>query len=254
MPQAITNYLALLSWSHGDGSHASGTAGGGVRSGCARVQSRRVRPGEAGLLDHQHILALDPDEHERRFAARLPAGTPPQAAKALARRSSLRWSPTVRPRRSRHRARAAGRRRRPVPASAPAAPWLRGFRDLRAGGAEWLTPERARPADCLRSSAPRPASRRASCSCLAPALTAASMGLAALRVGRAGRARDPGAHRRGYDTRRRRRARGRSTCPPLQFADTRQRGARPPRGRQDRVYVCGVPPSTTHPCRQRATL
>ena len=35
-------------------------------------------------LDHEHIMALAPQEHERQFAARLPAGTPPQAAAALA--------------------------------------------------------------------------------------------------------------------------------------------------------------------------
>jgi len=35
-------------------------------------------------LDHEHIMALAPQVHERLFAARLPADTPPQAAAALA--------------------------------------------------------------------------------------------------------------------------------------------------------------------------
>lgn len=146
LPQAITNYLALLSWSHGD-EEVMPLERLVTEFDLAQLASSPAVFDQAKLdwLDHQHILALDADEHERRFAARLPAGTPPQAAKALAaafKPSLIAYGQAEEV--------AAPVLERPVigadlwPALAPAAPWLRGFHDLRAGGPEWLTAEAAR--------------------------------------------------------------------------------------------------------------
>jgi nondiscriminating glutamyl-tRNA synthetase len=85
LPEAIVNYLALLGWSHGEDEVLD--------------LDRLVREFDLGRLssspavfdlpkldwlDHERILTLAPEEHERRFAERLPDGTPPQAAAALA--------------------------------------------------------------------------------------------------------------------------------------------------------------------------
>ena len=85
LPQAIVNYLALLSWSHG------GDEVLGMDRLIDDFQIGRLSPSpvvfdQAKLdwLDHEHIMALAPEVHERLFADRLPAGTPPQAAAALA--------------------------------------------------------------------------------------------------------------------------------------------------------------------------
>ena len=163
------------------GGHASGAAGRRVRSRRARVQPRRVRPGEAGLAR--------PPAHPRSRPgrARAPLRGAPACGHAAAgrdrlwrRRSSLRWSPTVRPRRSRRRC-SSGRSWAPAlrPALAAAAPWLRSFRDLRAAGARVAYARRRRATFWPRTGswAIRPASRRASCSCpCAWRSPAASMG------------------------------------------------------------------------------
>ena len=85
LPQAIVNYLALLSWSHGEDEVL------GMERLIAEFELDKLSPSpsifdQAKLdwLDHEHIMALAPETHERLFAARLPAGTPPQAAAALA--------------------------------------------------------------------------------------------------------------------------------------------------------------------------
>ena len=85
LPQAIVNYLALLSWSHGEDEVL------GMDRLVDDFQIGRLSPSavvfdQAKLdwLDHEHIMALAPEEHERLFAARLPAGTAFQAAAALA--------------------------------------------------------------------------------------------------------------------------------------------------------------------------
>ena len=79
------NYLALLGWSHGEDEVLD------LDRLVARVRARELSPSPAVFdlakldwLDHERIMALAPEEHERRFAERLPAGTPPQAAAALA--------------------------------------------------------------------------------------------------------------------------------------------------------------------------
>jgi nondiscriminating glutamyl-tRNA synthetase len=82
---AIVNYLALLSWSHGEDEVL------GMERLIAEFELEKLSASpsvfdQAKLdwLDHEHIMALDPQEHERHFAARLPVATPPQAAAALA--------------------------------------------------------------------------------------------------------------------------------------------------------------------------
>ncbi|MFA4966076.1 MAG: glutamate--tRNA ligase [Thermoleophilia bacterium] len=85
LPQAVVNYLALLSWSHGEDEVL------GRERLIADFALERLSPSPSTFdqakldwLDHEHVMALAPQEHERRFAERLPAGTPPQAAAALA--------------------------------------------------------------------------------------------------------------------------------------------------------------------------
>jgi len=85
LPQALVNYLALLSWSHGEEEILE------RERLVAEFELERLSPSAAvfdrGKLDwlaHEHVMRLDPEEHARRFAARLPAGTPPPAAAALA--------------------------------------------------------------------------------------------------------------------------------------------------------------------------
>ena len=85
LPQAIVNYLALLSWSHGEDEVL------GMDRLVADFEIGKLSPSpvmfdQAKLdwLDHEHIMGLGPQVHERLFAARLPAGTPPPAAAALA--------------------------------------------------------------------------------------------------------------------------------------------------------------------------
>jgi glutamyl/glutaminyl-tRNA synthetase len=85
LPQALVNYLALLSWSHGEEEILD------RERLVAEFELERLSPSAAafdlGKLDwlaHEHVMRLDPGEHARRFVARLPAGTPLQAAAALA--------------------------------------------------------------------------------------------------------------------------------------------------------------------------
>ena len=96
-------------------------------------------------LDHEHIMALAPEEHERRFAERLPAGTPPQAAAALAaafQPSLVRYgeAPAAGGGGARAAASAGGTARRRLAAAAQ----LAHVRELRAGGAG-LARARRRP-------------------------------------------------------------------------------------------------------------
>ena len=85
LPDAVVNYLALLSWSHGEDEVLD-------RARLVRdFDLRRLSPSAAVFdlakldwLQHEHVMALDPDEHRRRFAERLPAGIAPHAAAALA--------------------------------------------------------------------------------------------------------------------------------------------------------------------------
>jgi len=85
LPAAIANYLALLSWSHGDDEVLSLTR----LEDEFRIEALSASPAvfdvpKLDWLDHQHIMLLDDDAHRRLVAERLPAGTPAPAVAALA--------------------------------------------------------------------------------------------------------------------------------------------------------------------------
>ncbi len=146
LPQAIVNYLALLGWSHGEEEVL------GMPRLIAEFELEKLSPSPAVFdlpkldwLDHEHIMALALEEHERRFAERLPLGTPPPAAAALAaayQSSLVRYgaAPEL----------AAAVLEPPLPppelsaALLPAAEQLTRVRELRAEAPEWLTPAGAR--------------------------------------------------------------------------------------------------------------
>jgi len=146
LPQAIVNYLALLSWSHGEDEVLD------TDRLIAEFDLDKLSPSpsifdEAKLdwLDHEHIMALEPEVHERLFAERLPAGTPPQAAAALAaafQPSLVAYGQAP--------ALAAAVLEPPAPPADLAAAVTAGalqlaeFRALRTAGDEWLTPDAAR--------------------------------------------------------------------------------------------------------------
>ena len=146
LPQAIVNYLALLSWSHGEDEVL------GMDRLVADFELQRLSPSpvmfdQAKLdwLDHEHIMGLAAEEHERLFAARLPAGTPPPAASALAaafQSSLVAYGQAT--------ALAAAVLEPPAPpadltaALAAAAPRLTWFREVRAAAAAWLDPAAAK--------------------------------------------------------------------------------------------------------------
>jgi len=146
LPEAIVNYLALLGWSHGEDELLE------MDRLVREFALERLSSSPAvfdlaklGWLDHERIMALAPEEHERRFAERLPAGTPPQAAAALAaafQPSLVRYgdAPAL-----------AAEVLAPPPApdalravALGAAPQLRHVRALRAEAPEWLAPAGAR--------------------------------------------------------------------------------------------------------------
>ena len=85
LAEAVVNYLALLSWSHGK-DEVLGRDRLVADFALEKLGASPAIFDQAKLdwLDHEWILALDPAVHERLFAERLPAGTPPQAAAALA--------------------------------------------------------------------------------------------------------------------------------------------------------------------------
>jgi len=85
LPEALVNYLALLSWSHGDDEILD-------RARLVReFDLERLSPSAAVFdpakldwLQHQYVKALDQSAHRRLFAASLPPDTPAPAAAALA--------------------------------------------------------------------------------------------------------------------------------------------------------------------------
>jgi nondiscriminating glutamyl-tRNA synthetase len=146
LPQAIVNYLALLSWSHGE-DEVLGMDRLVVDFEIERLSPSPVVFDQAKLdwLDHEHIMALAPEVHERLFADRLPAGTPPPAAAALAaafQPSLVAYGQAA--------ALTAAVLEPPAPpadltaALAAAAPQLTWFRGLRAAAAVWLDPAGAK--------------------------------------------------------------------------------------------------------------
>ena len=85
LPQAIVNYLALLSWSHGDDE----VLGLERLVESFELAALSASPaifdmGKLDWLNHQWIMALPVAEHERLVGERLPAGTPAPAVRALA--------------------------------------------------------------------------------------------------------------------------------------------------------------------------
>ena len=85
LPQAIVNYLALLSWSHGD-EEVLGVARliadfelGALSSSPAIFDIHKL-----DWLNHQWIMTLSDAEHERLVGERLAAGAPAPAVSALA--------------------------------------------------------------------------------------------------------------------------------------------------------------------------
>jgi nondiscriminating glutamyl-tRNA synthetase len=85
LPAAIANYLALLSWSHGEDE----VLGLDRLERDFEIERLSASPavfdaGKLDWLDHQHIMLLDDETHLRLVAERLPAGTAPSAAAALA--------------------------------------------------------------------------------------------------------------------------------------------------------------------------
>lgn len=146
LPEALVNYLALLSWSHGEDEVLA------MDRLVAEFELERLSPSpvvfdQAKLdwLDHEHVMALAPEAHARLFAERLPGDVPPPAAAALAaafQPSLVRYAdapglvaPVLDP--------------PPAPSElaaslAPAAAQLAQVRELRAGAADWLAPAAAR--------------------------------------------------------------------------------------------------------------
>jgi nondiscriminating glutamyl-tRNA synthetase len=146
LPQAIVNYLALLSWSHGDDEVLT-TARLIAEFELDKLSLSAPIFDQAKLdwLAHEHVMALAPDVHERLFGERLPAGTPPQAAAALA----AAFQPSL----VAYGQAAALAAAVLEPPSLPvelahqvsaAAAELGAFRALRAEAASWLPPEAAR--------------------------------------------------------------------------------------------------------------
>ncbi|HMK93185.1 MAG TPA: glutamate--tRNA ligase family protein, partial [Thermoleophilia bacterium] len=146
LPEAIVNYLSLLGWSHGEDEVLD------AERLVREFDLGRLSPSPAVFdlakldwLDHERIMALAPEEHERRFAERLLATTPPPAAAALAaafQPSLVRYgdAPAL-----------AAEVLAPPPApdelvaiARAAAPQLAHVRALRAEAPEWLTPAGAR--------------------------------------------------------------------------------------------------------------
>ncbi len=146
LPQAVVNYLALLSWSHGEDEVL------GMDRLVADFEVERLSPSpvvfdQAKLdwLDHEHIMALPSEAHERLFADRLPAGTPPPAAAALA----AAFQPSLVAYGQAAALAAAVLQPPALPADltaalAAAAPQLDRFRHLRASAAVWLDPAAAK--------------------------------------------------------------------------------------------------------------
>ncbi len=146
LPEAIVNYLALLGWSHGEDEVLD------MERLIGEFELVGLSPSPAVFdlakldwLDHERIMALAPEEHERRFAERLAAGTPPQAAAALAaafQPSLVRYGEAP--------AAAAEVLAPPPPpdelvaVARAATPQLAHVRALRADAPAWLTPAGAR--------------------------------------------------------------------------------------------------------------
>ncbi len=145
LPAAIVNYLALLSWSHGADEVL------GMEQLIGEFELERLSlsapvfdQAKLDWLAHEHVMALPAAEHERLFGERLPAGTPPQAAAALA----AAFQPSLVAYGEAPALAAAVLDRRRVPAEfgplvVAAAAALSAFRELRAAASAWVSPAAA---------------------------------------------------------------------------------------------------------------
>jgi nondiscriminating glutamyl-tRNA synthetase len=146
LPEAIVNYLALLSWSHGEDEVLA------MDRLIAEFELEKLSlsapifdQAKLDWLAHEHVMALATEVHERLFAEWLPAGTSPQAAAALA--AALQPALVAY---SQAPALAAAVLERPslplesAPQVLGAAVELAAFRELRGAAASWLPPQDAR--------------------------------------------------------------------------------------------------------------
>ncbi len=85
LPEAIVNYLALLSWSHGADEVLS------MEQMVAEFELEKLSlsapifdQAKLDWLAHEHVMGLRPEVHERLFSDSMPASTAPQSAAALA--------------------------------------------------------------------------------------------------------------------------------------------------------------------------
>ena len=146
LPEAIVNYLALLSWSHGEDEVLT------MERLIAEFELDRLSlsapifdKAKLDWLAHEHVMALAPEVHERLFAERLPAATPPQAAAALA--AAFQPSLVAYGQAAALAADVLERPSLPLESGAQvvaANAELGEFRALRAAAALWLSPEAAR--------------------------------------------------------------------------------------------------------------
>jgi glutamyl-tRNA synthetase len=148
LPQAVDNYLALLSWSHGEQEVLTLPA----MEQEFEIEALSASPAifdqpKLDWLGHQHVMLLADEEHQRLVAERLPAGTPPPAAAALAAalKPSISYYGQVPELTAQVLVAPAREALRPALATVAFADVpLDEFLRLRAEGAEWLPPEAAR--------------------------------------------------------------------------------------------------------------
>jgi len=141
LPSAIVNYLALLSWSHGDEEILT------LEQLVAEFELEKLSLSaptfDQTKLDwvaHEHIMALAPQAHERLFAERLADGIPPEAAAALA--AAFKPSLSAYGQATALAARILERPRVPsalAPLVHSGAEALKALRALRAAAPEWLS-------------------------------------------------------------------------------------------------------------------
>jgi glutamyl-tRNA synthetase len=148
LPQAVDNYLALLSWSHGEQEVLTLPA----MEQEFEIEALSASPAifdqpKLDWLGHQHVMLLADEEHQRMVAERLPAGTPPPAAAALAAalKPSISYYGQVPELTAQVLVAPAPEALRPALSAVSFADVpLDEFLRLRAEGAEWLPPEAAR--------------------------------------------------------------------------------------------------------------
>ncbi len=148
LPQAVDNYLALLSWSHGEQEVLTLPS----MEQEFEIEALSASPAifdqpKLDWLGHQHVMLLDDEVHRRLVAERLPADTPAPATVALAAalKPSISYYGQVPGLTSQVLVAPAPETLRPALHGAAFADVpLDEFLRLRAAGPEWLPPESAR--------------------------------------------------------------------------------------------------------------